>query len=75
MRYFSVPLISLQASISLISYSSLLLTWIGSRGGLTYFSKRSIIAFRSLSSEKIKWTLTEFRSFILYKLPIFLRIL
>ena len=75
MWYFSVPLISLQASIFLISYLSLPLTWIGSGGRLTYPSKESITAFYSLSSEKIEWTLTKFRSFTLYKLPIFLKIL
>jgi hypothetical protein len=75
MWYFSVPLINLQASISLISHLFLLLAWISSGGGLIYPSKGSIVAFYSLSSEKTGWTLTEFRSFTLYKLPIFSKIL
>ena len=75
MRYFSVPLISLQASIFLISHSFLLLTWISSRGRFTYLGKGFIVAFRSLSGEKMEWTLTESGSLTLYKFPTLLRIL
>ena len=65
MWYFSIPLISLQASISLISHSSSPLTWIGSGGGLTYLNKGFVVAFYSLSSKKTEQTLTESGSFTL----------
>jgi len=65
----------LQANTSSISHLSLLLTWIGNRGGLIYPSKGSVTAFYSLFSKKTKWTLIKSGSSILYKLPTLLKIL